>query len=399
MLREYIKNYLEKDKSRSNKSNLLKLLISDKPKFDEINNFIYFESTFRQKFYHYLNEIKHKPTCFVCGADVLWVEALSSYRETCSSKCSGSLAKYRRTSKVVSHPSLSTKEDYYNYFSSNKMKVMESSISNYYPELLPHVQEISFVDDFNQKVYCYLKGLKAKPVCKICSAEVQFETFSKGFHDYCSTKCSSNSEIKKEAIKSTVRSKYGVDNVGEATRQKALETMIDKYGEHISKTEQFKEKQIAFSLKKYNTRYYFQTEQFKKKAEEYYLTNFGVKTQMNIPEVVQKCLQTKKDKGLIYKWSDEELKNYERYRQKVTYLSEKTYLKNIDDINPDRLQRGHLTFHLDHIYPVILGFINGIDAELIADARNLQILTHDENRNKSSKTEMTLEDFYNLISK
>lgn len=399
MLRDFIKSYLEKDKSRSNKSNLLKLLISDKPKFDEINNFINFESTFRQKFYHYLNDIKHKPKCFVCGADVLWVEALSSYRETCSSKCSGSLAKYRRTSKVVSHPSLSTKEEYYNYFSSNKMKVMESSISNYYPELLPHVQEISFVDDFNQKVYCYLKGLKARPVCKICSAEVQFETFSKGFHDYCSTKCSSNSEIKKEAIKSTVRSKYGVDNIGEVTREKALETMIQKYGEHISKTEQFKKKFRDTSLERFGVEHPFKSKEVLIKIKKIYNERFGVDNPMMLTKTIQKGLQTKKDKGLIYKWSEEELKNYERYRQKVTYLSEKTYLKHIDDINPERLQRGHLTFHLDHIYPVILGFINGVDAELIADARNLQILPHDENRNKSSKTEMTLEDFYNLISK
>ncbi len=398
MLREYIKSYLETDRSRSNKSNLIKLLISDKEKNDEINSFIDF-GNFKQKLYHFIKDEKLKPMCLICKGDVKWCDALFSYRETCSSKCSGALAKFRKSSKIISHPILTEKEEYYNYFRSKKLKVMESSVSKYYPELLPHVMKISFVEDFNQKVYCYLKGITTRPVCKNCSAEVQFDTFSKGFHDFCSVSCSSNSEIKKESIRKTVRSKYGVDNVGEVTRGKALETMIERYGYHFSKTEQFKDKLVATSLERYNTRHYFQTEEFKKRAEQYFLSNYGVKKSMNIPEVVQKGLQKKKEKGLIYKWSVEDLKNYDRYRQKVTRLSEKNYNENIDTINPDRLQRGHLTFHLDHIYPVLLGFINGIDAELIADAKNLQILTHDENRNKSCNTEMTLEDFYNLISK
>lgn len=398
MLREYIKSYLETNRSRSNKSNLIKLLISDKEKNDEINSFIDF-GNFKQKVYHFIKDEKQKPMCLICKGHVKWCDALFSYRETCSSRCSGALAKFRKSSKIISHPILTEKEEYYNYFVSKKLKVMKSSVSKYYPELLPHVMEISFVEEFNQKVYCYLKGIATRPSCKNCSAEVQFDTFSKGFHDFCSVSCSSNSEIKKEAIRNTVRSRYGVDNVGEVTRGKALETMIERYGDHISKTEQFKNKLVATSLERYNTRHYFQTEEFKKQAEQYFLNNYGVKKSMNIPEVVQKGLQKKKEKGLIYKWSVEDLKNYDRYRQKVTRLSEKNYNENIDSINPDRLQRGHLTFHLDHIYPVLLGFINGIDAELIADAKNLQILTHDENRNKSCNTEMTLEDFYNLISK
>jgi hypothetical protein len=48
-----IKNYLNLDKSRSSKFNLIKLLISDNSKFEEINNFILF-GTFKQKLFHYL---------------------------------------------------------------------------------------------------------------------------------------------------------------------------------------------------------------------------------------------------------------------------------------------------------------------------------------------------------
>lgn len=398
MLREYIKSYLETDRSRSNKSNLIKLLNSDKEKNDEINSFIDF-GNFKQKLYHFIKDEKQKPMCLICKGDVKWCDALFSYRETCSSKCSGALAKFRKSSKIISHPILTTKDEYYKYLSSNKLKITESSISKYYPELIKKINHISFVEDFRQKVYCYLKDIQSKPVCKNCSAEVQFDTFSKGFHDFCSVSCSSNSEIKKEAIRKTVRSRYGVDNVGEVTRGKALETMIEKYGDHISKTERFKKNFKQTSLERFGVDHPFKTKEILLKAKQSIIDRFGVDNIMKNTDIVQKALQKKKEKGLIYKWSVEDLKNYDRYRQKVTRLSEKNYNENIDTINPDRLQRGHLTFHLDHIYPVLLGFINGIDAELIADAKNLQILTHDENRNKSCNTEMTLEDFYNLISK
>jgi hypothetical protein len=81
------------------------------------------------------------------------------------------------------------------------------------------------------KVYCFLKGISSVPICKNCNHNTcDFDTFSKGFHEYCSVKCSSNSEQKKTKIKETVRQKWGVDNVGEVTREKAMSTMVEKYG-------------------------------------------------------------------------------------------------------------------------------------------------------------------------
>jgi uncharacterized protein YnzC (UPF0291/DUF896 family) len=395
-MREYIENYLKTDTSRSNKSNLIKLLISDEQKFNGINNFISF-GTFKQKFYHYLKNQKKKPTCLICNGEVNWCEKNFIYRETCSSKCSGKLNLFRKSDKKVVHPILKTKEEYYNYFMSNRIKITESSITKHYPEIVDNIKYINFVDDFNQRVYCYLKNIDHHPTCKNCPSEVKFDTFSKGFHDFCSVKCSSNSDIKKESIRKTVNLKYGVDNIGEVTREKAKNTMFEKYGNYFSSTDQFRSKLTEFNLEKFGKKHYFQTDEFKNKSKDFYLNRFGVESSMQLLETINKVLQTKKERGLIFRWSDEEIKSYEKYRQKVTYLSGKSYLENIKVINPEKLNRGHLTHHLDHIYPVILGFLNNIDAELISNYKNLQLLPHLENRSKGERTDMSIEDFYTLI--
>jgi hypothetical protein len=304
----------------------------------------------------------------------------------------------RRNPKVVEHPPLSTKDDYYQYFSSNKMKVTESSVSKYYPEILKAVKSVDFVDEFNVKVYCWLKGLTEVPLCKHCGLkQCDFITFSRGFHDYCSVSCSSSSEAKQFKIKSTVRQKYGVDNVGEVTRDKALGTMDSRYGGHISTTERFKEKMRIKMIEKYGSEYYFQTPDFKEKAKQHFLDKYGVESCMQVPDVIKKSLETRKEMGLIYKWTKEQVASYEVYRRQVNFLSEKTYEHYRDKINPDGLERGMLTHHLDHIYPVVLGFMNGLPAEDLAHWRNLRVIPHVENRSKGQRTEMTVEDFRFMV--
>ena len=55
--------------------------------------------------------------------------------------------------------------------------------------------------------------------------------------------------------------------------------------------------------------------------------------------------------------------------------------------------------HLDHIYPIIEGWKKRIPAIDIANYKNLTLLFHEDNRNKSSKTSLTVEEFYKLIKK
>lgn len=392
-LLKFINQYLFSDTKRSNKSNLIKLLISDESKFREIDSFVDF-GTFKQKLYHFMKQDRNKPSCFICDSQVKWVDNLFRYRETCSSNCSGKLNIFRNNPKTVEHPNFSTREELYKYFSSNKIKIIESSIGKFYPHIYEESIKINCTDEFNQQVYLYLNDMNKIPKCKYCKLiDVEFDTFSKGFHDFCSIKCSSNSYEKKERIKNTNLEKYGCENVSTVTRAKYSETMNNKYGCHYSKTEDYSNKMADVNRKRYGSEYYFSSEDFKSKNKKYWSKNSEYKRQ-----IIKKGLQTKKNKGMIYKWSQKEILEYRTYRQKVNYFTEKTYLQNKEIINPEGHERGHLTYHLDHIYPVFMGFLNGVSAGEISHPKNLRILEHVENRRKSSKTQMTLEDFKNMIS-
>jgi hypothetical protein len=80
--------------------------------------------------------------------------------------------------------------------------------------------------------------------------------------------------------------------------------------------------------------------------------------------------------------------DFKRYRNKVEFLTEQTYVKFLEDINPNKFPRTLAGveggYHLDHIVSVKEGFINGWEPEKLADKENLQMLPWLENVRKSS---------------
>jgi hypothetical protein len=197
-----IKEHFETDKSRSSLSNLLKKIKLDNELFNFINSYLDF-GTLRQKYYHYTNKIgKEHPMCKVCNKNKInWVDSSFKYRTACSASCCGKLTNTPNPNrKVYSHPKLSIRSEFIEYFNTNKIKLMEGNINNIYPELATSILEYCKfnTDVYAEKVYYYLYDLKARPICKHCNYNtVSFDTFSKGYHDYCSVKCSSNSTEKK----------------------------------------------------------------------------------------------------------------------------------------------------------------------------------------------------------
>jgi hypothetical protein len=76
------------------------------------------------------------------------------------------------------------------------------------------------------------------------------------------------------------------------------------------------------------------------------------------------------------------------YRNKVSWLTEQTYAKYTEVINPNNKLRTLAGVeegsHLDHIYPVSKGFDNNIPPELIASIENLRLINWRENVIKSN---------------
>jgi len=399
-LSKFIEDHYLIDKSRSSFSNLIKKIKLENELSVFIENYISF-GTFKQKLYHFINGTNCKLYCPVCDLNELnWIERDNKYRTTCSIKCAGKLTGKKNNPKRKPHPAFDYKEDFINYFNKNRIKLVEKSLSKIYPDLVRSINEsVRFKsDNFSEKVYFYLYNLKSRPICSHCNYNpVSFDTFSKGYHKYCSIKCSSNSEEKKNDIKETCLERYGVENIGMVTREKALITMCERYGGHISTTEQYKEKYRKTSIERYGEEHIFKTEEFKSKTREYFKLNYGEDWSTKNKEIIERGLKTKKEKGTIYKWTEDELKDIQSYRRAVSYYTEKTYEEHRDIINPYNIERGIHTNHIDHIFPVIEGWKNKIDPKLISHHSNLRLVDSYENLYKGDRNDITVDDFLNKV--
>lgn len=385
------------DKSRNSLSNLLKKVKLDNEIFTFLSK-LGFE-TLKQNYYHYINNDMKKPSCIICNSEVNWVEKDFKYRETCSSKCSGKLNLTRKKLKVV-HPKIADNNNFIKYFSTGKIKLIRESLYKIYPDLVLNVDKLTIeCDSYSEKVYCYLNNIESKPVCAHCSYnKVSFDSFTKGYHRYCSIKCSSNSIDKKSTIEKTCIEKYGVKNIGEVTRDKSMDTMIKKYGCHISKTDNYREKIKKLSIDKYGVEHPFKSDIIRSLIKDTCYKKYGFDSPMKNSYIKEKSLKTGIKNGHYHKWSKKELKSIENYRSAVSYYTERTYKEYMSVINPNNIERGLFSNHLDHIYPVIEGWKNKIDPKLISNYKNLQLISSYDNLSKSDRTKMSLDDFFNLIN-
>jgi hypothetical protein len=94
-------------------------------------------------------------------------------------------------------------------------------------------------------------------------------------------------------------------------------------------------------------------------------------------------------------YSEEALKEISNYKAHVLQLTEQSYKKYKDIINPLDLNRSRNNYQLDHIYSVMEGFRNNIPAEIIANPNNLQMLLENVNIAKSDRSDISLEELYN----
>ena len=392
-LDQFIDKHYQIDRSRNSFSNLIKKLKLENEFFSFIEMYLDF-GTFKQKLYHYINGLpKDKILCSVCNKNYTnWIENDNTYRTTCSIKCAGKLTGTKNKPKREKHPYLKTNDQFINYFNLNKIKLVESSLSKIYPKLVLNIKKNIKLktDTFSEKVYFYLYDFKNRPLCKHCNYNiVKFDTFTKGYHDYCSVKCSSNSKDKKDKIEKTCLSKYGVKNISEVTRDKALETMNNKFGCHISQTNEYKEKYIKTCLERYGAIHFSIIDT---------LNKFKIDNPMNNPEIVEKGLITKKKNGLIYKWTSQDIKDIKSYRRSVSYYTEKSYNENKHILNPDNLERGIKSNHIDHIFPVIEGWKNRVDPKDISHYKNLRIISSYDNLSKGERTDIDIESFFDMIN-
>jgi len=297
---------------------------------------------------------------------------------------------------------------------SQKLRVIDTSFIN---EIANYTR---FLDEYNPKlvdrVRYILKSKDRINTCIHCSKPII--DLNKMF---CSAKCNNNSEQTKNKFREnyqnlsetekivrnnkrtkTVNQKYGGYTLQSPELKKKMKsTMIQKYGvEHSFHSDTIKQKALNTWIKKYGVDNPFKSSNIKEKIKQVLKDRYGVDNSVNVnPEIrVNKGIKTKIERGWII--PEEFLSDYQIYRKKVKRLTETTYKRYKNIINPNNLERvtnGKNGFQLDHKYSIIEGFLNNVEPEIISHHLNLQMIEWSSNRAKSKRCDIDLEHLKNEI--
>jgi len=142
------------------------------------------------------------------------------------------------------------------------IRVRDRRTTEVYNKILLYTSFLPKSSKIKERIYCVLNNISIVPTCKHCNVNpVSFLGPATGYRDYCSVKCSSNSQEKKEQIVSTNISKYGTKTPAESdiVRQKTVDTLTTRYGSGITSTQQvpkIRQKTIQSNIERYGSPYY-----------------------------------------------------------------------------------------------------------------------------------------------
>jgi Zn finger protein HypA/HybF involved in hydrogenase expression len=194
------------------------------------------------------------PLCPECNSNKLkFISFESGFTEFCSYKCekhfeenNGTIIEKNVLIKKLKEIYQKVKGPIYEKFVlENKLLYSLKIYTNFLPEDCK----------VTERIYCIMENINERQICKHCGVnKTKYKNFIIGYTEFCSTKCSSNSESKKSQISETNLVKYGHENafrsdIGNELRaefysdkdriQKAVEkgtaTKIANHGEDVFK--------------------------------------------------------------------------------------------------------------------------------------------------------------------
>ena len=380
-IRKEMREWFDTHSKRANHA-IFKKIKSDPDKWNVIlteTEFLPVDSPDQRRLWHYYNGVFEIPQCAVCGKELRYVNFSGPYLETCSKKCAttkkwqdGKMddCRDKRTESFKSkwgvgaagHEDLLEKRrdtSLQRYGATHHMKSVE-----YYSKYQAGIEEKYGVDNV-AKVSTVIEKIKDTWASK---SNEEIEHINKKRHQ--------NSII-------GVRKKYGVDNAFslKSTHKKSEKTMISRYG--VKKP--------------------LQVELFMKKQRATMQDRFGCDNSSSVPELKDKKKQTMVESK---RWiADEDLSEWVLYKKDVTRRTRKTLLdfgdKKFgidwrDKIGKMGVDEG---MQIDHIFSIKHGYDNGVAPEVISNITNLQMVTWEENIEKSVKSGITLDELTSLTQK
>ena len=215
-----------------------------------------------------------------------------------------------------------------------------------------------------EQLYLFFNNMIEPNKCKICKKYTKFESFTKGYHTYCSSKCCNSDPDKIETTQNNILNKYHVSNISQLRsikekkketclknygvenpsqsieiRSKIKETNLERYGvEYAQQSQIIRDKFIKTMRERYNVNHPSQLDIVKEKKKETCLKNYGVdhpsKSQIIKEKKKETCL---KNYGVESPNQSEIVKQKQKDTYNTKYIAEHPDIINIYEENGERL--------------------------------------------------------------
>lgn len=221
-------------------------------------------------------------------------------------------------------------------FSENKIKKSDFNLWN-------NINKINLNVSFGEKYYLYVNNLTSPLKC-LCGNNLKFISPKIGYREYCSIKCSTNSQSVKSKKISTNLKRYGVDNPSKNNdiKEKVKKTNNDKFGtDYPLQNKNVLDKNKEFFFKKYGVDNPIKVKEIKKKATQTLIKNYGVSVPIKSELIKERIISTNiekygvdnvlKNKDIIEKVKKTNLEKYGFiYPMMNDFIKEKSIKSQID---------------------------------------------------------------------
>ncbi len=296
---------------------------------------------------------------------------------------------------------------------------------------------LEFPDANIEQTYLFFHD-KTTPICPGCNNPKPFISFTRGYkpQKFCSHSCYlDNTDIVQKVREESCLEKHGNKNFGRSDKanknrketnlelygsenvfgstiiqEKIQETWIENYGEtNPNKSRIVRQKVEDTNMKRYNMKCSRQSDQAKETRTKTLIERYGDDYQLYMNNKVKEAKAA---------WSDEKRlevgdnmrayhdKKYENYlyqdytKDKAIYHKLCWWYTNKNDLSvlPNIEKRAAVehegAYHLDHMFSIHEGFLQGIQPWVIGSIKNLCMIPAIENLSKNSKCSISFEELY-----
>ena len=216
---------------------------------------------------------------------------------------------------------------------------------------------------FSEKIYWYTHNINDYPTCKLCGNRVKYAGPSRGYYQFCSSRCSNSSqEIIQKKQNSIIEKGISIEDSYKSRVEKSKQTLIAKYGSTENANKERIKKSKQTNLERYGVETLMGSESFKEKSKQTNLERYGVENPIKSKEIQDKIKSTNLERygvGCTFQLDSQKFKtkqtNLERYgveypqqnisiSQKTQNSKKKKFLQNHSDILDIDYNKGYTIY-------------------------------------------------------